>query len=236
MPAAIVDAQKQFRKFFFGAAVAGLVVGCLILPAQATTINFDGLSGNSCLCVPFTSYKESGFTVSTLSGSWVVDDYGNPGPSTIFMKTTSFDTTDTASIAVTDAGAHFRFNSIDLYSSVTPIPYSLTGLLNGNTVFTTAGTVPNTFGAFAKVSNPAGTDMIDTLQVILSNPATPFCSTCATNPVGLDNIVVAPDLVLEPGTLTLLASALAGLVVIRRRAIQAPVINIWCLHRRSVLR
>src|ERR1700693_3318033 len=68
MPAAIVDAQKQFRKFFFGAAVAGLVVGCLILPAQATTINFDGLSGNSCLCVPFTSYKESGFTVSSLSG------------------------------------------------------------------------------------------------------------------------------------------------------------------------
>ena len=62
------------------------------------------------------------------------------------------------------------------------------------TVFTTAGTVPNTFGNFARVLNPHGTDVIDKLQVMLSNPATPLCPTCLGNPVGLDNIVVDPVL------------------------------------------
>lgn len=172
---------KHPRKAFLGAG-AVLLGGCFISAAVgATTIDFNGLSGSD--GSPFTSYAESGFTVARLSGSWLVGkNYGNPPPYILFRNPP----TTTASVAVTDAGAPFSFRSIDLYSSTTPIPFIFTGLLNGNTVFTVSGTVPNTFGNFATVSNPHGTDRIDTLQVTLSNPSNPN----VPNPVGLDNIVV----------------------------------------------
>jgi hypothetical protein len=77
---------------------------------------------------------------------------------------------------------------------MTTIPFTFTGLLHGNTVFTTAGTVPYTFGNFATVSNPNEADVIDTLQV-------PSIS----NPVGLDNIVVVAA-VPDPATRQIRAS------------------------------
>jgi hypothetical protein len=173
---------------------------------RATTIDFNGLATNGCSflgdCGPFTSYTESGFTVSAVSGNWLAAS----GFITFINPPTT-----TASVTVTAAGVPFSFSSIDLYSSITPIPYIFTGLLNGNTVFTASGTVPNTFGNFAKVSNPDGTDMIDTLQVTLSNPPA-----CCSNPVGLDNIVV--DSVPEPPTLSLLSMGigLTGIAMLRR--------------------
>lgn len=39
-------------------------------------------------------------------------------------------------------------------------------------------------------SCPHSTDLIDTLVIEVTNPATPLCPTCAGNPVGIDNIVV----------------------------------------------
>jgi hypothetical protein len=60
----------------------------------------------------------------------------------------------------------------------------LVGLRNGVAVFTVSGTVPNTFGNFATVSNPQPTAIIDTLRIRVTNPATACCS----NPVGVDNI------------------------------------------------
>src|SRR5205807_2150027 len=87
-------------------------------------------------------------------------------------------------------GPAFRFGSIDLYSSITTIPYVFTGLRSSNVVFTETGTVPNTFGNFATVLNPRAGAEINALLITLSNPATPSCPICS-NPVGLDNIVVA---------------------------------------------
>jgi hypothetical protein len=177
----VLATLKHPRKPFLGAGAA-LVGGCFISAAVGgTTIDFNGLSGSD--GSSFTSYAESGFTVARLSGSWLVGkNYGNPPPYILFRNPP----TTTASVAVTGAGAPFSFRSIDLYSSTTPIPFTFTGLLNGNTVFTVSGTVPNTFGNFATVSNPHETDRIDTLQVSLSNPSNPN----VPNPVGLDNIVV----------------------------------------------
>jgi hypothetical protein len=87
---------------------------------------------------------------------------------------------------VTSSGSTFRFESVDVYSSVTAIPHEIIGLRNGAPVFSVTGTVPNTFGNFATITNPNLTAVIDTLLIRLSNPATPCCS----NPVGLDNIVL----------------------------------------------
>jgi hypothetical protein len=218
MEGAVRGIPSQRGPAFLRAGTA--LVGCFISTAVgATTIDFNGLVGNNNCgngftgCAPFTSYTESGFTVAPLSGNWLVGDrFGNPPPFIVFTNPPS----TTASIAVTDAGAPFSFSSIDLYSSITPIPYTFTGLLNGNMVFTTSGTVPNTFGNFASVSNSHGTDVIDTLQVTLSNPPG------LPNPVGLDNIVVSASgtVVPEPSTLALLSICigLTGLGMMRRRA------------------
>ena len=68
-------------------------------------------------------------------------------------------------IQVTGGGATFSFKSVELYASLVPIPYQITGLRNSTTVFTLADTVPNTFGNFATVVNPQGSAVIDTLVI-----------------------------------------------------------------------
>ena len=147
------------------------------------TITFNGLGAN--VGSPVSAYTESGFTVSATAGSWTVDGYGNPGPSIIFSA--SAGSTVTGTIQVTAGGAAFSFTSVDLYSSTTPIPYTITGRRNSTTAFTMAATLPNTFGNFATVANPQAAAMIDTLVISLSNPAAPCCS----NPMGVDNIAVS---------------------------------------------
>lgn len=167
--------------------------------AADLTIDFNGIAGSN--GSPFTSYTQSGFTVSPSSGSWLEDsNFGNPAPYIYFIAPGG--STMTSGITIADGGTQFAFRSIDLYSSTTSIPYSLTGLLNGAMVFSASGTVPNTFGSFAQVNNPYSTALIDTLEVNVTNPAAPCCS----NPVGLDNIalITASTSTPEPGALPLL--------------------------------
>jgi hypothetical protein len=134
--------------------------------ASNITIDFNGISGSD--GSPFTSYMESGFTVSAVTNQWLVaQSGGNPGPFIYFLAQPS--DVITAAIEVTDGGMPFKFDSIDLYSSITPIPYTFVGLLNNNVVFTVSGTVPNTFGNFATVLNPDANFTIDTLEVSLTN-------------------------------------------------------------------
>jgi hypothetical protein len=94
--------------------------------------------------------------------------------------------TTTGEIRVTAASGKFAFQSVDVYSSTTPIPYVITGIANSVTVFTLQSTQPNTFGNFATISNPTADAQIDTLVIQLSNPA----AACCPNPTGLDNIAV----------------------------------------------
>jgi hypothetical protein len=83
---------------------------------------------------------------------------------------------------VTAAGALFTFASVDLYASLVKIPYQITGVRNGVTVFTLADTLPNTFGKFATVVNSHAMDAIDSLNITLTDTA---------GPMGIDNIIVA---------------------------------------------
>lgn len=169
--------------------------------AGTVTIGFDGLTGKGA----FTSYTQDGFTVSSSSGDWLISQtFGDPAPYIYFLSPAG--STTTASIDVTEGGSNFTFSSIDLYSSTTKIPYTFAGLLNGSTVFTVTGVVPNTFGNFALVTNPDATLDINELEVTLEDP-------CCSNPVGLDNlaVVTTTSTTPEPASLALVLAGLAAL-------------------------
>lgn len=187
--------------------LAALGAGCLVsTAAPATTIGFGGLAAGT----PFTGYTQDGFTVAPVSGVWSVNGYGAPGPSIVFVDNQGVGG-QASSVAVTRAGEVFTFGAIDLYSSVTPIPYTLLGTLGGRTVFSASGTVPNTFGNFATVPSNDAIAAIDRLEVTLTTVR--LVPAVGSNPYGIDNIVVSATAapVPEVPSLWLLASALAVL-------------------------
>lgn len=154
-------------------------------PAGVSTpcpaIGFDDAGAAA---APVTTYTRCGFTVTATTPNWTVwTGYGHPAPFIGFMSGAG--ATTTGEIRVTAAGK-FTFQSVDVYSSTTPIPYLITGIANSATVFTLERTQPNTFGNFATIGNPNAGAQIDTLVIQLSNPA----AACCPNPTGLDNIVV----------------------------------------------
>ena len=188
VPASTVDAHIAHGDARPGSPVPGqpdliLSRNCTPVSTSPITIAFDGLSHNGSA---FRGYSQGGFTVSPTSGRWVaLTTYGNPLPSIIFNRSAA-QPTITAAVTITASGSEFRFQSVDLYSSITTIPYVFTGRLKSNQVFSVSAEEGNTFGSFVPVANPNATDTIDTLVITLSNPETP----CCPNPVGLDNIVV----------------------------------------------
>ena len=133
---------------------------------------------------PVTTYTEAGFTISTALANWIAFGYGNPGPSLVFETPAGVTTSGEVTMRTEEGLSLFRFTSVDLYSSVTPIPYVFTGTLRGHTMFTESGTLGNTFGNFVRVSSSHSNAPIDTLVIRLTNG-----TTCCTNPMGLDNIV-----------------------------------------------
>jgi hypothetical protein len=146
---------------------------------------------------PVSPYSEAGFTVSAMSGEWGVRaDYGNPAPFIQFWAAGGSTVTGEAQVR---ASGSVYFKSVDLYSSTTPIPYTIKGLKNGSTVFTLTETLPNTFGNFRTVFNPHGADAIDTLSIVLTNAA----ATCCRNPMGLDTIVFTSTPATAPITFSL---------------------------------
>lgn len=176
---------------------------------NATTISFDGLSGDGS---SFSTYTESGFTVQSVSGDWLVGtSYGNPFPFIYFNTPQGQQLA--AGIRVTNGGSAFQFSSVDLYSSVTKIPYTFTGYLNSTMVFSVTGENPNTFGGFDTVPNQNLGNFIDALEITLVNPATDCCG----NRMGLDNVVVLESTVPEPAIFSLLFIGLVSLVLQKRR-------------------
>src|SRR4051812_6898167 len=95
------------------------------------TLTFNGFTAGG---LPVGNYTESGFTVSANPGNWVsLATYGNPPPFIQFVASGGDIATGaagvTGQVAVFGAGhAPFRFQSVDLYSSVTKIPYEITGV------------------------------------------------------------------------------------------------------------
>jgi hypothetical protein len=180
----------------FLATVAAVASGCdsgsPTQPQQQPTevrgtITFNGAGPAN---AGISSHAEAGFTVQFRSGTWEVwTVYGNPAPFPTFRAPGG--TSGLGQVQVTAGGAPFTFRSVDLYSSVTPIPYVIIGTRAGTKTFElgdtlpAAGVVGNTFGAFRTVTAPT-VGLVDTLTVMLTNPAPPCCD----NPMGLDNIVL----------------------------------------------
>lgn len=158
---------------------------CAQVPMTSLTITFNGLTVQG---APVSSYVESGFTVLPTAASWeALSFYGHPAPSIVFKNPCGESTT--GQVAMTNGGAPFRFVAVDLYSSVTPIPYVFAGTLNAAPVFTVTGTQPNTYGNFVMVANTHSSDLIDRLVITLTNTVGTYPG-CGPNPMGLDNVVV----------------------------------------------
>lgn len=147
------------------------------------TIGFSSLRENR---APFTTHLESGFRISVVSADWIaLTTYGNPQPFIEFFGPAGI--TATGELRVTADGAPFWLNSIDFYSSTTKIPYVIEGFLNSAQMFAVSDVIGNTFGAFARRSNPKADVPVQEIRIRLSNPS----AACCGNPMGVDNIVVS---------------------------------------------
>jgi hypothetical protein len=154
-----------------------------VTPSATYTLGFSSLRENR---APFSSHAESGFTISVVSADWIaLTTYGNPQPFIEFIGPAGV--TMTGELRVTAGGAPFWLNSIDVYSSTTKIPYVIEGFLNSELMFSVVDVVGNTFGAFARRSNPKADVPVKEIRIRLSNPSAPCCG----NPMGVDNIVVS---------------------------------------------
>ena len=135
-------------------------------------------------------YTEGGATISPMSGGWTFNGYGNPGPATVFPGFAYMAPSASGAIEVTFGGGLFTFAAVDLYSSVTPIPWGFTGYRKQAPVFAAGGQQGNTLGRFVTTANPAASEPIDRLVITLTQPVNTTCMTCSGNPMGLDNIVI----------------------------------------------
>ena len=154
-----------------------------VKPSATYTIGFSSLRENR---APFTTHLESGFRIAVVSADWIaLTTYGNPQPFIEFYGPAG--ATTTGELRVTADGAPFWLNSIDFYSSTTKIPYVIEGVLNSKQTFAVSDVIGNTFGAFARRSNPKADVPVQEIRIRLSNPSAPCCG----NPMGVDNLVVS---------------------------------------------
>ena len=186
-----------------GLAASGMAAG----GASATTITFSGLSGGN--GSPFTTYMESGFTVSPTLGQWFQGHlFGNPVPSIVAGPVFGGPSND--AVTVTEGGQRFTFSQLDLATANANTNYTFTGTLLGAPVFNVNDIVspPQVFNT---VLSGVSADVIDSL-VITANIQAGGTST------NIDNIVVSTAVATpEPTALGMLATSLALLGLLRRR-------------------
>ena len=150
--------------------------------ARASTcsaIGFDGLAAGD----TFGSYAACGFTVNATTPNWRVSaETGRPPP---FVQFTSRALSSTAGELVVTAGARFKFQSVDLYSSTTPVLYTITGISGSSAAFTQQSSLSTT-GDFATITNAQASMAIEALVIRLTTPVT----SCCASVIGIDNVVL----------------------------------------------
>jgi trimeric autotransporter adhesin len=151
----------------------------LVRASDCSAIGFDGLPRSD----TFTGYVACGFTVTPTTSNWSVStSSGRPPP---FVQFTSQALATTSGEVIVTAGAQFKFQSVDLFSSAAPVLYTITGIANGTAALTIQNTLGTT-GAFVTITNTQATVAIDALVIRLTTPVT----SCCASAIGIDNIVL----------------------------------------------
>jgi len=201
-----MTARLVSRRFKVIAAAALMSLSTLG-GASAAVIDFGPLSGaNNAV---YTGHSEDGFDVGVLAGNFFeAHVFGNPVPS---IYGGPIDDPSPGTIQVT-SDTRFSFESVDLASNNGEMTeFLITGLLDGNEVFSFGGALPSMSGPFGFITVASlFTDLIDELQIQLS----PIGDVTSYN---IDNIVLSP--VPLPAALPLFAATLgaAGFARWRRR-------------------
>lgn len=191
--------MKTLGKFLAGMSLAlGVATAS---NAGVVTIGFDNVAGNAVV----STYSESGFDVTSTSGTWIGSAvYGNPGPS-IFAGPVGSASASSISI-VANGGGSFSLSSFDISpNNGTSGDYTVTGLLNGNQVFLFQGTDTDTGG------NPFDFETILSASASLVDQLIIAVTPNGNSSINVDTIVLnTVDRQLpEPGSLALLGAALA---------------------------
>jgi hypothetical protein len=197
-----------------------LLVALLVMlwgtEAMAVTIGFDSLSGSN--QSPFTSfYMEDGYKVTPTGGNWFVAKvFGNAIPA---IYAGPINTPGVSQITVTEGGAQFTFQGIDLTSnSAIGTSYVIQGFLGGlggTLVFSPPPIVISSINTFEPRLFASGS--VD-LLTITGNPGQGLGVTS----FNIDNIRVgAGDVngnLPEPAPIMLLGAGLAGIGLWRRQS------------------
>ena len=188
-------AQVTFAATIAGFALAGT-------QAAAAVITFDTLTGNNFDI--FTTTSESGFDITATGGDWFeAHNNGGPVPSI-------FGNSDTGEVTLTrTGGGMFTFEGADFDDAGgSNLPWSVTGLLGGNSVFAANGNAVDQFETFNSTS---GTSLFDTLVFTFDGTG--------TSSYNIDNIRVTEALaaVPLPATAALMLLGLAGMGAAGRR-------------------
>jgi PEP-CTERM motif len=201
--------------------LVGLFVMLWATETMAYTIGFSNLSGSN--LSTFTSYTEHGYTVKATGGQWLqAHVFGSSIPAIVAGPIYH---PGESQITVTEGGARFTFQGLDLTSNVAGgTSYTITGFLGGVEVLSTSIVISsiNTFNTF-------DTSLADSLISVdrVTITGTPGRGTTSFN---IDNIragdaqvqtcdpnPISCTAVPEPASIMLLGACLAGIEIWRRR-------------------
>jgi hypothetical protein len=148
--------------------------------AECSALAFDGLRASD----RFATYAACGFAVTAATANWGVStSIGRPAPS---LQFTSARGATTIGELVVTSDAPFRFRSVDVSSSTTPVGLVITGIASGRTAFTLQNTISSS-ADFIGVANAASAPAIDAVVIRLATPP----SSCCDTTIAVDNIALA---------------------------------------------
>jgi hypothetical protein len=195
-----VSMRTNFDLIRVAVALATVLAGSA---SSATVVTFGGLGGTN--GASYTTYAESGYTVTKTAGTGCVGQFfGNPTPDIFGGPSCDGGTTGTFSLT----GGTFKFDAIDLAANNGTLTYTFVGKLGANTLWSQSGTLTGPTAVFATISGTNLGSVVDSVTLSFATAGSSF---------NLDNINVISAPVPEPTSLAMAGVSLATLVLWMRR-------------------